>query len=404
MNKDHIFRSIAIIAITASLISCKATNTAPEKTGDIGNFTEEVAINGFELSHEASSFKDAFEEMASFTESSVHETELSGKSVEWFNYESVGGDAFSSIVFYEIYPQLKQTCPGQLSPIHTLTPAFFEGLISPEAYGFSAGVAELLNDAPSKGWSEGYIRHNNPSEADFRGSVGPIFGFGKNVYGGLGVYVKELMGSANKKITKDNIFTCSVGGKFKEALFFGHNYYRKPESSEPPKQYVMYLNESTLTEFIKKEMNDAIKPLLQNQEASEMRRRESRTRDEKRTHERQDFLERQRKSLKELNELERTAYWEIREAMFALLSQPGKKICSYKGNKMGFVEEVSGKKVKVLWKGRILDQPDGFFFGQKQFSIMSDKVIGEYDFRYDDSLTDMTWVDSDTVSVCNHVL
>ena len=71
---------------------------------------------------------------------------------------------------------------------------------------------------------------------------------------------------------------------------------------------------------------------------------------------------------------------------------------------MGFVEEVSGKKVKVLWKGRILDQPDGFFFGQKQFSIMSDKVIGEYDFRYDDSLTDMTWVDSDTVSVCNHVL
>lgn len=81
----------------------------------------------------------------------------------------------------------------------------------------------------------------------------------------------------------------------------------------------------------------------------------------------------------------------------------GKSLCSYVGNKMGFIEDVVEKKVKVLWKGKVLNQPDGFFFGNMNYSIMSKTKLDLQEYKYD-PLNELTWVDMTDIAICAHSL
>lgn len=113
-----------------------------------------------------------------------------------------------------------------------------------------------------------------------------------------------------------------------------------------------------------------------------------------------DFIVKQKAEHKLVNEITqnwwdtRTASWEDREV--------GDRICSYKGNKMGFVEQVAGDKIKVFWKGYVVED-DGFFFGNMPFHVFSKSDLGVTNYTYT-KISDTTWVSLTDVGSCVHEL
>lgn len=111
---------------------------------------------------------------------------------------------------------------------------------------------------------------------------------------------------------------------------------------------------------------------------------------------RQEFLNKQRASWNRFNQLGE-AMWETRNI---LSHKRGDEICSYKGNKSGFVEDISGSKIKVLWKAHISNQPDGFYFGNMAYSNMSKDTVERTEYMVT-SMEEITWVEVDTVASCS---
>jgi len=93
--------------------------------------------------------------------------------------------------------------------------------------------------------------------------------------------------------------------------------------------------------------------------------------------------------------------WNSRKLKEEILNS-GAKICSY-DNKMGFVEEAKDNNIKVLWKGKILGQPDGFYFGNIPYRAMSRTQLGVFNYKYE-KLSEFTWTTKDEVAKCEHTL
>ena len=110
------------------------------------------------------------------------------------------------------------------------------------------------------------------------------------------------------------------------------------------------------------------------------------------------FLNAQKAQLKEINNLKKRL-WGLQESLLKTASN-GDPICSYKKNRMGFIEAKSGDNLKVLWKGEVLYHSSGFFFGGMPLKAMSKTKLGEYNFEYK-IIDELTWVKKKEVSSCS---
>ena len=72
----------------------------------------------------------------------------------------------------------------------------------------------------------------------------------------------------------------------------------------------------------------------------------------------------------------------------------GMGVCTY-NNKFGYVEQVSGNRIKVLWAGQVTDKIYGWFFGTR--SINSYKNSS---FEYS-NLDRVTWENKERISSCD---
>lgn len=75
----------------------------------------------------------------------------------------------------------------------------------------------------------------------------------------------------------------------------------------------------------------------------------------------------------------------------------GDEVCSY-DNKLGYVEQVTDKKQKVLWKGQVAEVGEGYFFGQRDIFSFKNK-----DFSYE-RLDDVRWESKSQVAACDFEL
>tara|TARA_Y100000296_G_C5174946_1_gene259557 strand:+ start:816 stop:1925 length:1110 start_codon:yes stop_codon:yes gene_type:complete len=116
--------------------------------------------------------------------------------------------------------------------------------------------------------------------------------------------------------------------------------------------------------------------------------------------EREAFEKEQRAKQKSINEIAQI-WWDSRTASYEN-REVGDRICSFKGNKMGFVEQVAGEKIKVFWKGYVVED-DGYFFGNMPFHVFSKSELGVTNYTYT-KISDTTWVNVSDVGRCVHEL
>ncbi len=90
--------------------------------------------------------------------------------------------------------------------------------------------------------------------------------------------------------------------------------------------------------------------------------------------------------------------WQLR-AKFSSILKPGDKVCSFVGNKMGYIEVVAEDKYKVLWKGQALSYEDGFFYGSMPFSVMSENTLSEIVYKFE-KIEEVDWTDISKTSQC----
>lgn len=91
--------------------------------------------------------------------------------------------------------------------------------------------------------------------------------------------------------------------------------------------------------------------------------------------------------------------WQLRAKLSSIL-KPGDKVCSFVGNKMGYVELVAEDRYKVLWKGQALSYEDGFFYGNMPFSVMSKNTLSEIVYKFE-KIEEVDWTDISKTSQCH---
>ncbi len=104
-------------------------------------------------------------------------------------------------------------------------------------------------------------------------------------------------------------------------------------------------------------------------------------------------LAKERAELEEYNSAGRIV-WSLRySAAYSL----GDKVCSY-DNKLGFIEYVSENNQKVLWKGRVLNRSQGYFFGNR-----NQTTYKEDEFKYD-KFDETRWESKEKIGKCDFEL
>ena len=76
----------------------------------------------------------------------------------------------------------------------------------------------------------------------------------------------------------------------------------------------------------------------------------------------------------------------------------GDKVCDY-NNYIGFVEQISSKNVKVMWKRKAIVNNTGVFFGAMPNSYASSDEKNQVNFQSTE-VNDITWVTIDNISKC----
>ncbi len=104
-------------------------------------------------------------------------------------------------------------------------------------------------------------------------------------------------------------------------------------------------------------------------------------------------LAEERAKLDEYNSAGRMV-WSLR---FNAAYSPGDKVCSY-DNKLGYIENVSENSQKVLWKGRVLNRSQGYFFGNR-----NQTTYKEDEFKYD-KFDDTRWESKEKIGKCDFEL
>ena len=113
---------------------------------------------------------------------------------------------------------------------------------------------------------------------------------------------------------------------------------------------------------------------------------------------RQEFEEHKRMIHKRINDTNRDL-WEARDIMIDEVNR-GDQICTHSGNKVGFVEAIEDKKLKVLWKAKVQSYADGFMYGNMSFTAMDQMERGIFNYQTV-KLNDTTWVSKDKLSICS---
>lgn len=113
---------------------------------------------------------------------------------------------------------------------------------------------------------------------------------------------------------------------------------------------------------------------------------------------RQEFEEHQRMIHKRINDTNRDL-WEARDIMIDEVNR-GDQICTHSDNKVGFVEAIEDKKLKVLWKAKVQSYADGFMYGNMSFTAMDQMEQGIFNYQTV-KLNETTWVSKDKLSICS---
>ncbi len=367
-----------------------------------------VKFDNVEINTNSKTLKSVFNDMADDIGETPKNVTTDLGAALWFKYDSnAPSDTLRVSLINKVSPQLSNVCSKKLDVTDNLSAAYQEKNFNPLEYGLSnEELKTLLQTDSSYSYRYRVIGDVNSwgREAKAR------FETGNRYKEGISGYAKAILNKANKQFTSaEGTFICTDNGKIKEAIVIGHNYYQNAEVSnkEASAHYAVYLDERTLTSFITEQLNDALQE-KQNKVAERQNKVAERIAEEKRITALRDEEERikiafqikQRDTLQEINALEMATYWEGKKIALKA-AKPGTKVCSYKNNKMGFIEQSSGETFKVLWKGYIENQPDGFFFGNKHISIMSETTLGDMNYRYV-PISDTTWVDYDSIGTCQH--
>lgn len=137
------------------------------------------------------------------------------------------------------------------------------------------------------------------------------------------------------------------------------------------------------------------------EEAREKERQERQVRNAKEKQKRlalkAQFRDAQKKEHEKLNAVARD-WWKNRE-LYSSQNKRGEKICSYADNKMGFIDDLDGENIRVLWKKQVTGQLAGFWFGNIPFSNMSDTELGAFSYHTRD-LDEISWAHQSDVSRC----
>jgi len=172
---------------------------------------------------------------------------------------------------------------------------------------------------------------------------------------------------------------------------------------------------TVLAQFVDKyhtveRLNIALKKIRQNEEDRIKKYAEKQRRKEELTLAKQKARKQKIAKEQEFNILQKKQFdlvnksgaflWESRQTAVNQMSR-GDQICSYTGNKFGFIEEIAEDNIKVLWKGKIANQLSGFYFGNMPKSAMSGSRLGIYQYSFD-KLSEVSWVSKDKIASCNH--
>ena len=111
------------------------------------------------------------------------------------------------------------------------------------------------------------------------------------------------------------------------------------------------------------------------------------------------FKSAQLDSLNSVNKLRKKLYWDNKNNLKEPFINLGTQVCSYKGNKVGFVEAFSEDNYKILWKASVPHEADGFYFGNMQYSAMSETVLKEWNFKLV-PMNDLTWDTIENIGFC----
>ncbi|WP_042146274.1 MULTISPECIES: hypothetical protein [unclassified Pseudoalteromonas] len=107
------------------------------------------------------------------------------------------------------------------------------------------------------------------------------------------------------------------------------------------------------------------------------------------------FQEEQKQFLEIINS-QNKYNWDTQKSKDPLVK--GDSVCNM-ANHMGFIEEISGDRLKVLWVAKVKNENEGFWFGKMPFYNMSESALGKFSFNYE-KLNDFRWVANQAVSHC----
>ncbi|MBA6385041.1 hypothetical protein H4J45_16570 [Colwellia sp. BRX10-6] len=108
------------------------------------------------------------------------------------------------------------------------------------------------------------------------------------------------------------------------------------------------------------------------------------------------FYSQQSEYLERLNS-DASNNWGNRKANNQNLSR-GAKVCSF-DNYYGFVEDIANDKVKVMWKGKVHEKVNGYFFGKINNYDIDSKVLYQINFETK-PVNDLTWTSISNIAKC----
>ncbi|WP_371185239.1 hypothetical protein [Thalassotalea maritima] len=265
-----------------------------------------------------------------------------------------------------LFRAMKNSCSSFFSNHEDIEIPYIQGKFNPYLYGVNDNQLEFLKKyIPGSG-----VLYKDLDTGERISTLGEhIFYRGKG-YDGINTYTYKLLGRKRGLFLGTRAtYSCLDGGKFKESIAFS--------TGADKNLYVIYISEPFLDMAIQSHLNDAL----------EYAKTETKAKRDLKEKERQEFIKKNQDYFDAKARAEKL--WENRlDNAYTI----GQGICSY-DNKMGFVEQLSGDRVKVMWKGKLVKSSAGYFFGGKS-------LYDGNDFNYE-PLTNITWVSKSDISYCH---